>query len=306
MEMKIISIMKNQIIKWMLFILSICFLVVSTGYAQVRNDKSIGDSLFKNLSIDDLIKIKDYYNTKVQKARAEEESYRVKGLKISENFLSERGMKIKDRDRVYIRLAEYYIEEAEMQYDTEVDLYDVEYDEYERQYTLFTDGELEEEPVIPEFPKFDYSKPVEIYDRILSEYQAGDFADDALYGKAWLLEKMDQGEKSRSIYQEVIDKYPDSHFAPESYIQLAEYFFSPRDDKTDEEQISVEIQKAIQLYKKVLRYKDSKRYDEALYKLGWSYYKLAARETHYYNDAITYFMMVADDITKEQELDPTA
>ncbi|MEJ2052932.1 MAG: tetratricopeptide repeat protein [Calditrichaceae bacterium] len=141
---------------------------------------------------------------------------------------------------------------------------------------------------------------------MLTEYPASEYADDALYGKAWLMDKMDKGEESRRIYQEVIDKYPDSPFAPESYIQLAEYFFAPRDDKTDENQITVEIQKAIQLYKKVLRYKDSKRYDEALYKLGWSYYKLAAREPHYYDDAITYFLMVADDITKAQELDPSA
>jgi tetratricopeptide (TPR) repeat protein len=304
--MKISSQMKIKINNSVLIILSICFFVISNGFSQIRDDKAIADSLFKNFSIDQLLEIKNFYNSKVEQTREEEEKFRVKGLNISEDFLSEQGMKIKDRDRVYIRLAEYYIEEAERQYDKDVDLYDEEYDEYEKQYALFTDGELEEEPVMPEFPKYDYSKPIEIYDRILTEYPAGDFADDALYGKAWLLDKMNQGAESRRIYQEVIDKYPDSHFAPESYIQLAEYFFAPRDDKIDEEEISLEIQQAIQLYKKVLRYKDSKRYDEALYKLGWSYYKLAAREPHYYDDAITYFMMVADDITKAEKLDPAA
>ena len=243
--MKIISRMKNQIYKLPLIILSICLFTISTGFPQVRNDKAIGDSLFKNFSIDELIQIKKYYDSKVNQARDEEEKYRVKGLSISEDFLSEQGMKIKDRDRVYIRLAEYYIEEAERQYDTDVDLYDEKYDEYENQYALFTAGELEEEPEMPVFPSFDYSKPIKIYDRILTEYPAGDFADDALYSKAWLLDKMNQGAESRRIYQEVIDKYPDSHFAPESYIQLAEYFFSPRDDKTDEQEISLEIQKAI-------------------------------------------------------------
>lgn len=304
--MKISSQIKIKKNNSALIILSICFFMVTNGFSQVRNDKAIADSLFKNFTIDQLLEIKDFYNSKVDQTREEEEKFRVKGLDISEDFLSEQGMKIKDRDRVYIRLAEYYIEEAEQQYDKEVDLYDEKYDEYEKQYALFTTGELEEEPVMPEFPEYDYTEPIEIYDRILTEYPAGDFADDALYGKAWLLDKMNQGAESRRIYQEVIDKYPDSHFAPESYIQLAEYFFAPRDDKTDEEEISLEIQQAIQLYKKVLRYKDSKRYDEALYKLGWSYYKLAAREPHYYDDAISYFMMVADDITKAEELDPAA
>ena len=182
--MKIISSMKNQIYKLPLIVVSICLFTISAGFSQVRNDKAIGDSLFKNLTIDELIQIKKYYDSKVNQARDEEEKYRAKGMSISEDFLSEQGMKIKDRDRVYIRLAEYYIEEAERQYDTNVDLYDEKYDEYEKQYALFSAGELEEEPVMPEFPKFDYSKPIEIYDRILTEYPAGDFADDALYGKA--------------------------------------------------------------------------------------------------------------------------
>ncbi len=78
-------------------------------------------------------------------------------------------------------------------------------------------------------------------------------------------------------YQEVIDRYPDSHLAAESYMRMAEYYFDPRVEK-DTEQSVVELQKAIKLYQKVLQYRDSKRYDEALYKLGWSYYRLSATD----------------------------
>ena len=140
------------------------------------------------------------------------------------------------RDKVYIRVAEYYIIEAYQNYEKAQDDYEEIYLEYEKQYDLFASGQLEAEPVQPEFPTLDYSKAIAIYDRILEEYPASDYADDALYSKAWLLERMDQGVESRRIYQEVIDKYPDSPFAPESYIQLAEYYFAPRDDKLEEEQ----------------------------------------------------------------------
>jgi tetratricopeptide (TPR) repeat protein len=108
---------------------------------------------------------------------------------------------------------------------------------------------------------------------------------------------------ARQIYQEVIDRHPDSHFAAESYMRLAEYYFDPREDK-DREQTVVELQKAIKLYKKVLQYRDSKRYDEALYKLGWSYYRLSATDPNYYSDAIVHFLTVVDDITKAEDLDP--
>jgi len=302
--MKMFSISKKAIYAfWPLVLIFTCFLFTN-GLTQERPVTNVGDSLFQKLSIDELIEIKKYFDGKIERARQEEEGFRFEGMKISEDFLGEKGMKIKDRDRVYIRLAEYYIEETERNYDDEVAIYEEEYELYEQQLALFDRGELTEEPPQPQFPKYDYSRAIEIYNRILDEYPAGDFADDALYSKAWLLDKMGRGEESRRIYQEVIDKYPDSHFAPESYIQLAEYFFSPRDDKITEDDVFVELQKAIQLYQKVLRYRDSKRYTEALYKLGWSYYKLAARETKYYDDAISYFLLAADDITRAKDLDP--
>jgi tetratricopeptide (TPR) repeat protein len=86
-------------------------------------------------------------------------------------------------------------------------------------------------------------------------------------------------------------------------MRLAEYFFDPREDK-DTEQSVVELQKAIKLYQKVLEYKDSRRYDEALYKLGWSYYRLSTTDPNYYTDAIAYFMAVVDDITLAEKMDP--
>lgn len=274
------------------------------GIAQEKKDFAFGDSLFKNMSIDDLIKIRKHYDQKADESRLEEEKILERGMKLGESFLGERGVNIKDRDKVYIRVAEYYIIEAYQDFESDQEKYENEYLAYERQLVLFDNNQLDEEPVQPEFPKTDYSKAISVYDRLMTEYPASEYADEALYSKAWLLDRMGDGIQSRRIYQEVIDKYPDSRYAPESYIQLAEYYFAPRDDKTDDSEIIVELQKAIQLYKKVLKYKNSKRYDEALYKLGWSYYKLAARDPKYYNEAITYFIAVADDIERALKMDP--
>ena len=294
----------SSVYLWLFSIAILIFSMSPFGYAQQRNKMKGLDTLFKKLSVEELIKIRKYYESKVQKLRTEEESYRSQGMEWSESFLKEKGQKIKNRDNMYIRLAEFYIEDADEAYIKAVDEYDKKYSEYEKQLELFDQGKLETEPQPPEFPKHDYSKAIELYDKILTEYPASEYADDALYSKAWLLEQMDKGEESRQVYRELIDKYPDSRFAPESYMRLAEYYFAPREDKTDEEQQIVELRKAIQLYKNVLKYKDSKRYDEALYKLGWSYYKLAARDPKYYNDAITYFILAADDITRAEKYDP--
>lgn len=295
---------RNHAGKILLLFLAGIFLSSPKGNAQVKDDFGFSDSLFKKMNIEELIKIKKFYDSKVQKLRTEEEVYRGEGLEWSKGFLAEKGEKIKDRDKIYIRMAEYYIEESNRQYEQAVDEQDRKYDEYERNVVRFEKKEISAEPAPPEIPLYDYSTAIAIYDRLLTEYPASEYADDALYNKAWLLEKMNRGEDSRRIFYEVIDKYPDGPFAPESYMRLADYYFAPREDKTEDEQIIVELNKAIQLYKNVLKYRHSKRYDEALYKLGWTYYKLAAKESKYYNDAITYFLAVVDDISEARQLDP--
>ncbi|MBN2424676.1 MAG: tetratricopeptide repeat protein [Calditrichaceae bacterium] len=298
------NILKNNRILFVIISALFSIGLISSVYAQEKEKFAFGDTLFKRMTIDDLINIREYYGDRVHDLRKDEDRTFQKGMELGESFLGERGENITNRDKLYIRIAEYYIDKAYADFEDSQVGYEEQYKEYEKQYELFEKGQLEQEPAQPQFPKVDYTKPIEIYDRLMNEYPSSDYADDALYSKAWLLERMGRGGEGRRIYQEVIDKYPDSPFAPEAYIQLAEYFFNPREDKTDEEENVVELQKAIQLYKKVLKYRDSKRYDEALYKLGWSYYKLAAREPEKYNDAISYFMAVADDIERAKELDP--
>ncbi len=276
----------------------------SKTYAQTEQSYEYTDTLFKKMTIDQLIEIRKHYDSKVGEYRTREEQTQDRGMEWSESFLKEKAGRIEDRDKVYIRLAEYYIEEEYERYNKAVDAYDSLFVEYEKQLKRYDAGELEEQPEPPKFPDYNFSEAIAVYDRILNEYPSSEYADDALYNKAWLLDHMGKGQRGRRIFQEVINKYPESKFAPESYMQLAEYFFSPRDDKTEEGQIIVELQKAIQLYKNVLKYKNTRRYDEALYKLGWSYYKLAARNPRYYADAITYFMAVVDDINRAKELDP--
>ncbi len=285
------------------YLILLAILITSPVWAQQEQFSPV-DTLFNKMTLEDLIKIKKYFEQKAQQLQNQGEDYLSEGIEWGENFLKEEGKKVRNRDVVYIRLAEYYIEDAERAYEKEVDEYDKKLLEYERQLALFDQGKLEEEPTPPEFPNVDYSKAIQLYDRLLKEFPTSKYADDALYTKAWLLERMGKGEESRKVYREVVEKYPESPFAPEAYMRLAEYYFAPREDKTDEQQIVIELQKAIQLYKNVLRYKKSKRYDEALYKLGWSYYKLASRDPKYYNDAIVYFIAVADDIVAARKYDP--
>ncbi len=288
-------------------IFSFTFLLLpGLTYAQERAQrelKALGDTLFKSMNIEELKQVQTEYQKQIDKISAGREKTRDRGLEVTEEFLKREGGNIKDQDKILIRLAEYYYDQAEESYFAQNEDYDLRYEEYLERLDRYYEDNLDQEPMAPEQPKYDYSRVIEIYDKILTEFPSSDFADDALYTKAYLLQQMNQGVESRKIYQEVIDRYPDSHFAADSYMRLAEYYFDPREDKLDEQNV-VELYRAIRLYKKVLLYRDSKRYDEALYKLGWSYYRLSAEDPSYYSDAIIYFIAVVDDITRAEELDP--
>ncbi len=304
-----ISIIKNVEKNMYKIVFTIIWFLVSFAFTTIAQEKelrkmeALSDTLFETMSIDELIKIQKTLNNRVDNLREEEEEIRGRGLEVSESFVKEGSVKIKDQDKILIRVGEYYIEEADENFEIAFDSLEVLEKKYNELMNLFDRGELEIEPQVPKEPVYDYSKAIEVYDRILNSYPRSEYADDALYTKAFLLEKMKKGSIARRIYQEVIDKYPESLFAAESYMRLAEYYFAPRVGKEREKNI-VELQKAIKLYKNVLNYRNSKRYDEALYKLGWSYFKLAAVDPKYYSDAIIYFMAVADDIQRAEKLDP--
>ena len=296
--------MKNYLIKILLWILLLnMFSLFAQDTRELREMEALSDTLFNTMSIEELIKIQKIFKGRVDNLRKEEEEIRGKGLEVSESFVKEGSVKIKDQDKILIRVAEYYIEEGDDNYEKDFDGFLAAEEKYLELLNLFDQGQLDTEPEGPKEPIYDYSKAIEIYDKIVNDFPQSEYADDALYSKAFLSEKMKEGSLGRRIYQEVIDKYPESLFAAESYMRLAEYYFAPREDKDREKNI-VELQKAIKLYKNVLNYRNSKRYDEALYKLGWSYYKLAAVDPSYYSDAIIYFLAVVDDIERAEKLDP--
>ena len=295
--------MKNPIILFFLFTFILFYGLMNGQDKELKEMEILADTLFKSMSIDELKQIQQNFIQRVQRLQSEQAEVRGRGQKISESFIEKEGSAIKDQDKILIKIAEYYIENADDEFLKRAKDYEKLESEYFKNLELYDQGKIKVEPKLPEFPKPDYTKALAVYDRILNEFPQSQHADDALYQKAYLTDQMRLVAESRRLYQEVIDRYPDSHFAAESYMSLAEYYFDPREDK-DRDMSIEELQKAIKLYRKVLQYRDWKRYDEALYKLGWSYYKLTAEDPRYYSDAIIYFLAVVDDITRAEKLDP--
>jgi tetratricopeptide (TPR) repeat protein len=286
----------------LLLMLSI-FCIFLTAVVGQEPTPAEQDTLLEKFNIEQLLEVKDYlekYRKSLMQERALEQQ---RGIELSKDFLDRPTIDIDNQDKILVRVAEYYIDEEGANYEIAVQSYNKAYDDYEKKLEDFQTGKLKVEPVAPKFPRRNYEKAISIYDIILINFPESDLADDALYNKAYLLRDMAEEEASREVYQELIDKFPESDYTAEAYMHLAEYYFQPRLGQGRDETIR-NLNKASQLYKNILKYKDSPRYPDALYKLGWTYYRLAADNPQNYNDAILYFTLVVQDVEKFQELDP--
>ncbi|RMF60023.1 MAG: hypothetical protein D6748_05065 [Calditrichaeota bacterium] len=286
-------------------IVSIVLFLIGSGmdgiYAQ---EALLNDSSLAAFSVQDLVELRKILARQRERLLKSQEKITQRGVEVTQEFLDKTREENANQDKILIRVAEYYIEDADNEYVKEFERYDTLYAEYEKRLEEYEAGLLKTKPIEPPLPRRNYEKAIAIYDLIIKNFPESDLIDDAYYSKAFLLEKMDEISAARQIYQRIIDEFPESNYAPEAYMKLAESYFYPEPGDSMPQTI-VKLNKAIQLYKNVLQYKDSPRYDEALYKLGWSYYRLAGEDPRYYTDAIMYFLAVVRDIEQLKDFDPT-
>jgi len=247
---------------------------------QPAQDRKIPpDSVLANYSVDELLEFRRRYEAYRDSLLSEKDRLRQQGIRDMEEFIQSHP-KSKVLDKIIIRLAELYYEQAQVEYEQRQEIYNQRLELYEK-------GEISE---LPPEPQRDYSRALDLYLQILERYPESSLVDDALYNIAFLTEELGQQEEAQRTYEKLVQEHPESRYVPDALLRMAEYYFNPPVNQ---------IEKAIELYKKVLAYKDSPKYDEALYRLGWSYYRLSD-----YAEAIAYFTLLADDVDRAKKLDP--
>lgn len=246
---------------------------------QEKGRKAKIDSLLGTYSIEEILKYREYYQLEIDELREEKLKLREKGIQDAEKFLAN-NPDSKVLDKVLIRLAELYYEVAEDEYLRQMEDYDKKIEEFEIAGV---------DTVIPE-PVKDFSKSLILYQKIINDFPHSDLVDDAFYNKGFIFEETGKIDSALIIYDLIINDFPESRYVPEAFMRIGEYYFNPPKN---------EIEKAIEYYKRVLEYKDSPKFDEALYRLGWSYYRLSN-----YPEAVSYFTLLADDIERAKQIDP--
>ena len=139
-------------------------------------------------------------------------------------------------------------------------------------------------------PAPSYARAISRFEQVISEFPQFDRGDAARYLLAYCLTEQSDLEPAIRTYQDLLKRYPRSPFVPEAHIRMGELYF-------DENR----MENAIAQYKEVLKHPNSKFYDKALFKLGWSYYRLTASDPNALTTAVNYFTQVLEYYTNRPQ-----
>jgi len=236
------------------------------------------DSAFWHLSLPELQNYKVYYLQELDRLQELKQNLIRRGIEDGERLLETQNTG--SVDEILIRLADLYYLQSKDDYFQLMEAYDIELQKVADK----------ERTILPEEPQYDFSRSLALYQRLIDEFPQSELVDDAVYNQAFLYEESGQHQKANQLYLHFIESYPESNYVPEAYMRLGEYYFNPPQN---------DLEKAIEYYEKVLAYKESERYHFALYKIGWSYYRLSE-----YPQAISYFTALVKDVEMTYDLDP--
>lgn len=189
-------------------------------------------------------------------------------------------MEIDETDAAYLNY-QYgelaYIEEN-MKYSVLYERYEMEMNDYSKQLDDFRNGVQLNHPVKPQMPVLDHSNSMEKFKKVIYHYPNSEYCPSSFYSLAWCYNDIAKNDSAMYFMGEIIRNYLISSYAPQAWMYSGEYYF----DKGN-------LDSAIICYQSVLKYPESEWFEEALYKLAWSQYRLSNPEK-----AISSFLALVD------------
>jgi tetratricopeptide (TPR) repeat protein len=126
-----------------------------------------------------------------------------------------------------------------------------------------------------------YSRSIEIYEQVLTNYPGSEVEDVALYSLGYCLDKMGDPQGAVGSYRRLLADHPQSLLAPETNIRAGDFYFD-----------SFQFDSARVFYEKTLNYPgaDPDLFQLGIYKLGWTHYLL----NDYLRSAATFAYLIRD------------
>ena len=184
---------------------------------------------------------------------------RVKTIK-SIKKLIRRKLKKERKFELYLRLGEIYAERHDY-------LRGVEIDEYEKAHNAWQrkNKKGKEPRLYHKKSRAELLKSANAFRLLSRQYPQNRRTDAVLYALANTLSRLNN-DNAVLYFKKLIKRYPKSSLIPDTQLALGEFYF-------DKHQVDL----AMKHYKSAMKYKKSRVYIYAIYKLGWSYYNLKSK-----------------------------
>ena len=118
----------------------------------------------------------------------------------------------------------------------------------------------------PPEPLKSYAPSIALYQHLITGFPSYRFAHGMYYLLAYCLGEMGQGDEAQVAYRTLIERYPESPFVPEAWVRLGDWHFDAV--KADS------LQNAAQAFTKMYGFPAHPLFARAIYKLGWTYYRM--------------------------------
>ncbi len=181
---------------------------------------------------------------------------------------------------IYFRyhLGELYYSKENRVFAQQYETYEKQYMKYDSLLLLFHDGKLERMPQAPQKPILDHSKSIAVFQDILNKYPGNTNNAPVEYSLAWCYNDLEKLDSAVFHMSQLTKNYPNSPYTPQAWMYTGEYYFDHS-----------RLDSATHAYRSVMNYPESKWFDEALYKLAWTNYRLSNPEK-----AISSFLALID------------
>jgi TolA-binding protein len=173
----------------------------------------------------------------------------------------------------------------------------VQYDQLERDFLVANEALATGEDAPETTVEPDYDIPIRTYQTFINRFPDSDVADQAYFQLGHLLSEHGELERSNEMFETLVQRFPQSPLIPDAHLRIGDFYFDALylglTNLGGEEM----MKRAIASYDRVLDYPESRSYQNALYKLGWSFYNLAAPELREqeYEHSIRYFTELLED-----------
>lgn len=189
-------------------------------------------------------------------------------------------------DEIYLRyhLGELYYQEENRKFSHLYDLFEQEIMQYDSLMALFHEGKHLEMPLEPEAPALNHNNSMKQFQTVLAKYPDNTFIAAPIYSLAWCYNDLGMFDSAVAHMALVANDYKNSPYAAQAWMYLGEYLFE-----------NAKLDSAIVAYRSVMKHPESEWFDDALYKLAWTQYRLSNPEK-----AISSFLALVD-LGKEEK-----